>query len=144
MHQLAKEGGPVRLATVQARLCQCYWLLGRSRVNHCWDLFGSTARLAFALGLHRKHIVDQTQRGTAYIDIDCGRRTFWSAYYLDMYLTVTLGRPRMFHNEDVDQELPSDVDDLDLCTHQFAPQDHPGYPIGAAPVAFYECISTTG
>ncbi|CAK7233608.1 hypothetical protein SEUCBS140593_008658 [Sporothrix eucalyptigena] len=37
-----------------------------------------------------------------------------SAYYLDTYLTMALGRPPIFHNEDIDQELPSDADDDEL------------------------------
>ena len=40
------------------------------------------------------------------IDIDqmeCQKRAFWSAYTLDKYLSNALGRPQMFHDEDIDQ-----------------------------------------
>lgn len=39
-------------------------------------------------------------------DIDCRKRVFWSAYTLDRYLSVILGRPRIFRDEDIDQSLP--------------------------------------
>lgn len=110
--QLAREQGPVRLASVQARLCQCLWLLSQSRINHCWSLFGTVARLIFALGLHRNR-----QAGSnimTRVEIECRRRTFWSAYSLDNYLSTALGRPRTFNDKDIDQELPSCVDDEDI------------------------------
>ncbi|KAF2997011.1 hypothetical protein E8E14_004293 [Neopestalotiopsis sp. 37M] len=111
--QLAKERGSIRLTSVQARLAQCFYLLGRSRINHCWSLFGTTAHLVLAIGLNRN------RRGFAPAEIDrigteCRRRTFWCAYCLDAYLSAALGRPRTFHEDDIDQELPSNIEDSDL------------------------------
>ncbi|RDW71701.1 hypothetical protein BP5796_07735 [Coleophoma crateriformis] len=109
--QLKGEVGAIRLTSVQARLCQCFFLLSESRINHCWSLFGTTAHLLLALGLHRKR-----RRDAASIDVEdeCRRRVFWSAYVLDCYLSAALGRPRTFHNDDTDQELPSLIDDNQL------------------------------
>jgi hypothetical protein len=112
-HQLRKERGQVRLASVQARLAQCFWLLSQSRINHCWTLFGTTAHLALAIGLNRGKKTEAQGR-TGKIEAECRRRTFWCAYTLDKYLAAALGRPRTFHEEDIDQELPSCVDDSDL------------------------------
>ncbi|KAJ0423359.1 hypothetical protein BJY00DRAFT_321982 [Aspergillus carlsbadensis] len=110
--QLSKEGGPVRLASIQARLCQCLWLLSQSRINHCWSLFGTVSRLIFALGLHRqRHARSSTM---TQVEIECRRRTFWSAYSLDNYLSTALGRPRTFNDKDIDQQFPSCVDDQDI------------------------------
>ncbi|KAI9371725.1 hypothetical protein BJX61DRAFT_534573 [Aspergillus egyptiacus] len=111
-HQLSSEQGPVRLASVQARLCQCLWLLSQSRINHCWSLFGTVARLAFALGLHRNR--HPRSHAMSQVEIECRRRTFWSAYSLDNYLSSALGRPRTFHDKDIDQELPSCADDGEI------------------------------
>lgn len=101
-HQLRSETGSIRLASVQARLAQCFYLLSESRINHCWSLFGTTAHLILALGIHRK-----TRRREAanydLIDIECRKRVFWAAYTLDNYLSAALGRPRTFHDDDIDQ-----------------------------------------
>lgn len=110
---LLKERGSIRLTSVQARLAQCFYLLGQSRINHCWSLFGTTAHLALAIGLNRN------RRGFPSVDADrveseCRRRTFWCAYTLDSYLSAALGRPRTFHDDDIDQEMPSTIEDLEL------------------------------
>lgn len=132
---LSKERGSIRLTSVQARLAQCFYLLGQSRINHCWSLFGTMAHLALAIGLNRN------RRGYPSADIDrveteCRRRTFWCAYTLDSYLSAALGRPRTFHDDDIDQELPSNVEDSDLVGDMSVPhQTQPKQSLMLAPVA---------
>ncbi|KAL0932261.1 finger protein [Colletotrichum truncatum] len=114
-HQLSMEKGEIRLPHVQARLAQCFYLLAQSRLNHCWTLFGVTAHLAMALGIHRKSRVDPKIAGRVnYAELECRKRTFWCAYNLNTYLSAALGRPMTFHDEDIDQELPLCVDDEQL------------------------------
>lgn len=112
--QLSAEKGAIRLTSVQARIMQCFYLLAHSRMNHCWSLFGTTAHLMLALGIHRKSRVDTTGN-MDYINLECRKRTFWCAYNLDTYLSAALGRPRTFHDDDIDQEFPLCVDDFQLC-----------------------------
>ncbi|PCG91469.1 Transcription factor [Penicillium occitanis (nom. inval.)] len=66
------------------------------------------------------------------------RRTFWSAYCLDVHLSLTLGRPKIFHDEDIDQELPSDADDMNLRANLLTPAAAYGYSMMIAPVAYYK------
>ncbi|KAJ5621141.1 hypothetical protein N7510_005125 [Penicillium lagena] len=112
-HQLTKEKGSIRLTSVQARLTQCYYLLAQSRVNHCWSLFGTVAHLALAIGLNRNIPPDAASRLNI-VEAEGRRRTFWCAYTLDTYLSAALGRPRTFHDDDIDTELPACVEDEDL------------------------------
>ncbi|KAH7118771.1 fungal-specific transcription factor domain-containing protein, partial [Dendryphion nanum] len=131
--QLSKERGAVRLASVQARLVQCFYLLTQSRINHAWSLFGTMAHLAFAIGLNRGRRADPT--GTLdYLELESRRRLFWCAYTLDKYLSAALGRPRTFKDEDIDQELPTVIDDEDLhpMSMSTTPSNYP--PIMMAPV----------
>lgn len=114
-HQLTKERGSIRLTSVQARLTQCYYLLTQSRINHCWNLFGTVSHLALAIGLNRNRRPDATS-GLSRVENECRRRTFWCAYTLDVYLSVALGRPRSFHDDDIDTELPACVEDHELGT----------------------------
>ncbi|WAO96727.1 Fungal-trans domain-containing protein [Fusarium falciforme] len=118
--QLSAEKGAIRLTSIQARLAQCLYLLSHSRLNHCWSLFGTTAHLMLALGIHRKSRVDASSHPD-YVDLECRKRTFWCAYNLDTYLSAALGRPRTFHDDDIDQELPLCVDDNRLARGQPAP-----------------------
>ncbi|KAJ4303364.1 hypothetical protein N0V90_002257 [Kalmusia sp. IMI 367209] len=119
-HQLSKERGAVRLASVQARLGQCFYLLTQSRVNHCWSLFGTLAHLAFAIGLNRGRSCNPTT-AVDYVELESRRRLFWVAYVLDKYLSAALGRPRTFKDEDIDQELPTLINDSDLTPHSLTP-----------------------
>ncbi|KAH7123220.1 finger protein [Dactylonectria estremocensis] len=114
-HQLSMEKGQIQLANVQARLAQCFYLLAQSRLNHCWTLFGITAHLALALGIHRKSRIDvETSNRVDHVELECRKRTFWCAYNLNTYLSAALGRPMTFHDEYIDQELPLCVDDEQL------------------------------
>lgn len=132
--QLKKERGRVRLASIQARLAQCFYLLSRSRINHCWSLFGTTAHLAMAIGLNRGSRMEfPTSPGI--VDTECRRRVFWCAYTLDKYLAASLGRPRTFREEDIDQQLPSCIDDPDLCSVGLSAHLDQGQPVMVAAVA---------
>lgn len=134
-HQLSKERGAVRLASVQTRLLQCFYLLTQSRINHCWSLFGTLSHLAFAIGLHRGRRYDVSSRGKVdYIEIESRRRLFWCAYSLDKYLAAALGRPRTFKDEDIDQELPTIVNDNDLHPTHMSPTSSKSHSIMMGPV----------
>ncbi|KAH7010257.1 transcriptional regulatory protein GAL4 [Ilyonectria destructans] len=118
-HQLTKERGSIRLTSVQARLTQCFYLLTQSRINHCWSLFGTMSHLALAIGLNRNRRPGR-RSGLSVVEAQCRRRTFWCAYTLDAYLSVALGRPRSFHDDDIDTELPACVDDDQLTAENIA------------------------
>ncbi|KAH7370038.1 fungal-specific transcription factor domain-containing protein [Rhexocercosporidium sp. MPI-PUGE-AT-0058] len=109
---LTKETGKVTLKSVQARLTQCIYLLASSRVNQAWYTFGTTAQLIIALGLHRRQVYQPGNTKHSNDTLEYRKRVFWSAYTLDRYLSVILGRPRIFRDEDIDQPLPnqSDID----------------------------------
>ncbi|KUI69372.1 hypothetical protein VM1G_05436 [Cytospora mali] len=132
--QLKKERGQVRLASVQARLAQCFYLLSRSRINHCWSLFGTTAHLALAIGLNRGTRTEASAV-SGKIEMECRRRVFWCAYTLDKYLAASLGRPRTFREEDIDQQLPSCIDDSSMCSVELQTQRSQGQPVMVAAIA---------
>lgn len=134
-NQLTKERGSIRLTSVQARLTQCYYLLAQSRINHCYSLFGTVLHLALAIGLNRNRRPNAAS-GLTVVEAESRRRTFWCAYALDTYLSVALGRPRSFHDDDIDTELPSCVDDDHLSEVHMATSTVNGGPsIMLAPLA---------
>lgn len=118
-------------------------------MNHCWGLFGTAARLALALGLHRTHLSTGKSSGAgnssndsggpdSQIEIDCGRRTFWSAYCLDTHLSLTLGRPRIFHDEDIDQKFPSGTMESSISRYSVTSSDSLSTTTMLAPIAYYK------
>jgi hypothetical protein len=112
---LDQEPGPATLASVQARLAMCLYLLSTFRINECRFCFSFASEILKSLGLHRK---TSTPLKTDLIDSESRKRTFWCAYVLDGYLSVMLGRPRLQRDEDVDQPLPQNLDDQDMLSSE--------------------------
>jgi hypothetical protein len=111
----AERGFP-RLESAQSRLIQVLYLLMSSRFNQAWYTFGHALQIISALGLHRKDVRKHTPaiEGRDYIAEQCKKRTFWVAYTLDKYLGVIFGRPRHYHDDDIDQDLPDSINDEDM------------------------------
>lgn len=110
-----QETGYPKLESAQARLVQVMYLLTTSRFNKSWYVFGTALQLISAIGLHRRENPKRRRMPrTDYILTQCRLRTFWTAYMLDNYLGVVFGRPRHFHDEDIDQDFPDRVNDEDM------------------------------
>ncbi|KAF4337442.1 C6 transcription factor [Fusarium beomiforme] len=112
----AQETGLPRLESAQARVLQVLYLLQTSRMNQAWYVFGNTVPIVTALGLHRKSTQYRNggRQPADYILSECRKRTFWVLYTIDKYLAVVFGRPRFYHDNDVDQEFPDRVNDEDM------------------------------
>ncbi|KAH8667802.1 fungal-specific transcription factor domain-containing protein [Ilyonectria robusta] len=112
-----EESGYPKLESAQARLVHVLYLLTTSRFNRSWYVFGNALQLISALGFHRRASAKRRRIShTDYIHTQCCIRTFWTAYVLDNYLGVVFGRPRHFHDEDIDQEFPDRVNDEEMTT----------------------------
>ncbi|KPM41888.1 hypothetical protein AK830_g4644 [Neonectria ditissima] len=109
-----EETGYPKLESAQARIVHTLYLLTTSRFNRSWYVFGNALQLISALGLHRRANKRRQVSRTDYIHAQCSIRTFWTAYVLDNYLGVVFGRPRHFHDDDIDQEFPDRVNDEDM------------------------------
>lgn len=122
MHLTDSEMGFPRLESAQARLVQVLYLLQTSRMNKAWYTFGNAYQIISSLGLHRRQHRQQ-QPGTAfgersdYIAHQCAKRVFWTAYTIDKYLSVVFGRPRLLHDDEIDQDFPDTVNDEEMGTH---------------------------
>lgn len=108
------EVGVAHLESAQARMLQAFYLLMTSRTNQAWYVFGSLLQIISALGMHRRDWKRTATPQPDYIHSQSRKRTFWSAYILDRYLGVVMGRPRHFHDDDIDQELPDCVNDMEM------------------------------
>ncbi|EED21851.1 C6 transcription factor, putative [Talaromyces stipitatus ATCC 10500] len=80
----------------------------RSATSHgLWYMIGLAMRTCIDLGLHRKSSTPQLD---AYA-IQLRRRLFWTVYYLERAIAVSLGRPVSINDRHIDVDLPLDVDD---------------------------------
>ncbi|KAL4986143.1 fungal-specific transcription factor domain-containing protein [Aspergillus falconensis] len=109
---LSQEIGAPRLESAQARFLMVLYLLSSSRANKAWFTLGTTIQLMMALGLHSRR--SRKDNELDLVQRECRRRILWCSYTLDKYISVILGRPRLWHDEDLDEELPARVNDTDL------------------------------
>ncbi|KAL2818815.1 fungal-specific transcription factor domain-containing protein [Aspergillus cavernicola] len=110
---LSQETGVPTLQSAQARFLMVLYLLSSSRANKAWFTLGTAIQLMMALGLHSRRS-RRDDNGGNLVQRECRRRIIWGSYTLDKYLSVILGRPCLWHDGDVDEELPARVNDIDL------------------------------
>ncbi|TGO53990.1 hypothetical protein BCON_0114g00010 [Botryotinia convoluta] len=116
--QLQSETGPPQLTSVQARLLQCYYLIARGRINQCWSTFSNVVSLIFTLELNRCY----SKRGIVdLIEVECQKRVFWAAFFLDKFLSYALDRPQRLKIDDIDQELPKIINDRQFTPNNLIP-----------------------
>ncbi|KAL5379011.1 hypothetical protein PMIN06_009915 [Paraphaeosphaeria minitans] len=77
--------------------------------NGLWHLTGLAMRTVTDIGLHRA----ASTNGLPTFETQMRRRLFWSIYSLESILAGTLGRPVSLSDSDIDQPLPSSIDDDD-------------------------------
>ncbi|GJC78670.1 activator of stress genes 1 [Colletotrichum liriopes] len=118
------EVGLPKLESAQSRLLQVLYLLQTTRMNQAWYVFGSILPIVSALGLHRKSGRNRGGSDKDYIISQCRKRTFWVAYTIDKYLAVVFGRPRLYHDDNIDQDFPDCVNDEEM-TPQGKSRDEP-------------------
>ncbi|TGO12881.1 hypothetical protein BTUL_0080g00010 [Botrytis tulipae] len=116
--QLQSETGPPQLTSVQARLLQCYYLIARGRINQCWSTFSNVVSLIFTLELNRHY----SKRGLVdLVEVECQKRVFWAAFFLDKFLSYALDRPQRLKIDDIDQELPRILNDRQFTPNNLVP-----------------------
>ena len=110
------ETGPARLESVQARILTSLYLLNTSRLHQAWYSFGTATQLIVALGIHRSGEIRSAQPDL--VVAECRKRSFWTAYTLDTYFSVMLGRPPYIQEAFADQDYPQLLNDKDLSSNQ--------------------------
>jgi Fungal specific transcription factor domain len=94
------------LTTLQAIVFMILFLQSTAKLATCYSHIGIALRACCRLGLHRNikndfNPIEQEER----------KRIFWLIRKLDAYVGALVGLPIMLSEEDVDQQLPTEVDD---------------------------------
>ncbi|KAL4898544.1 fungal-specific transcription factor domain-containing protein [Aspergillus ambiguus] len=110
---LSHETGAPCLESAQARFLMVLYLVSSSRAHKAWFTLGTVIQLIMALGFHSRR-PRRDSGGVDLIQRECQRRILWCSYTLDKYLSVILGRPRLWHDEDLDEDLPARVNDQEI------------------------------
>ncbi|KAH8819820.1 fungal-specific transcription factor domain-containing protein [Xylogone sp. PMI_703] len=84
-----------------------------ARISRCYSYLGITVTLALRMGLHRslRTCVNNVER-----EERC--RIFWAIHNMDVRISSLMGLPRLLHEDEIDQCMPSEV-----MSHLFANQE---------------------
>ena len=94
------------LTSLQAIVFITMFLQSSANLSTCFSYIGIALRSALRMGLHRNlagnfNPIEREER----------RRIFWVIRKMDTYVSTLLGFPHMLSSDDIDQELPIEVDD---------------------------------
>jgi hypothetical protein len=94
------------LTSLQAIVFMIMFLQSSSNLSTCYSYIGIALRSSLRMGLHRNVAANFNP-----IERETRRRVFWIVRKMDTYVSALLGFPRMLSDDDIDQELPIEVDD---------------------------------
>lgn len=111
MTLLEKAIGRTSITTIQCLLLLTIYGLQYPQAISIYRIVAQAMRICIELSLHRT----QNRKVTLTpLDREMRKRIFWSAYSLDRFASIALGRPCSIADECISCELPADVNDDDI------------------------------
>ena len=104
------------LTSLQVLLFMILFLQSSSRLSICYSYIGIALRSAIRLGLHRS-----VANSFNPLERELRKRIFWIVRKLDIYVGALLGLPQMLSNDDIDQEMPMEIDDEYITVEKISP-----------------------
>ncbi len=95
------------MTSLQALIFLILFLQASSNVSGCYAYLGIALRTALRMGLHR-HL---PHARITPIEDETRRRVFHVVRQMDTYISATLGFPMMLSEDDIDQPMPTEIDD---------------------------------
>ncbi|KAJ5498511.1 C6 transcription factor [Penicillium expansum] len=92
---------------IEAMVLLVVYHLRTASSHGMWYMIGLAMRTAIDLGLHRKAYETNMDPFTTQMR----RRLFWTVYYLERVVSMSLGRPFSISDRHIDLDLPLEVDD---------------------------------
>ncbi|KAI1173901.1 hypothetical protein F4777DRAFT_416198 [Nemania sp. FL0916] len=119
------------LTSLQALLFMILFLQSISNLSTCYGFVGIALRSALRMGLHRHlpHVKLDP------IESETRRRVFYICRQMDTYVSALLGFPLLLNDDDIDQLLPTAVDD------QFITKDGITTPPPHTPSSYIEAFN---
>ncbi|KAK3313892.1 fungal-specific transcription factor domain-containing protein [Apodospora peruviana] len=95
------------MVSLQGLLFMILFLQATSNISGCYAFLGIALRSSLRMGLHR-HL---SHAKITPIEDETRRRVFHVVRQMDTYVSAILGFPILLHDEDIDQPMPTEVDD---------------------------------
>ncbi|KAF7934231.1 uncharacterized protein EAE97_008591 [Botrytis byssoidea] len=94
------------MTSLQTIIFMILFLQATSNLSICYSYIGLALRSALRIGLHRSLSGNFNP-----IERETRKRVFWIIRKLDTYVSAILGFPIMLSSDDIDQDMPIEVDD---------------------------------
>lgn len=112
------------------------FLQSTAKLGTCYSHVGIALRAATRLGLHRNVIANFDP-----IERECRKRIFWTIRNMDAYVSAMIGLPQMLNEDDIDQELPLELDDECITKDGILSQPSDRFPLIRASNAHCRLVS---
>lgn len=102
------------LTSLQTILFMIMFLQSSAKLSTCYSHIGIALTSAIRMGLHRSvpvTFINPVERETR-------RRVFWVIWKMDTYVGALLGLPKLLSDDDIDQDMPLEVDDEYITTER--------------------------
>ncbi|CUM65480.1 uncharacterized protein PRCAT00003124001 [Priceomyces carsonii] len=108
------------ITSIQTTVMMTIYLQCSARLSTCYLYIGIALRSAIKEGLHRDlSIFQNQQRKFDVIEADTRKRLFYTIYKMDIYINSLLGLPLSLDEDDLDQEIPPDLDDENITRERY-------------------------
>jgi hypothetical protein len=116
------------LISLQAVFFLNLFLLTTNRTSTCYTYLSTSLSIALRMGLHRSLKANQDL-----ISQEISKRIFWALWQLVNDVTSCCGLPRLLNDDEIDQELPREVNDVFIAKGEISmqPKDEICYISGA-------------
>ncbi|MCJ1400972.1 hypothetical protein MMC11_004183 [Xylographa trunciseda] len=104
------------IPSLQAVIFMIIFLQSSAKLATCYSYIGVALRSAIRMGLHRS-----ITRNFNPIELETRKRIFWQIRKMDNYVAALLGLPMMLSEDDIDQELPQEIDDEYITVEKILP-----------------------
>lgn len=94
------------MTSLQTIIFMIMFLQATSNLSICYSYIGLALRSSLRIGLHRSLSGNFNP-----IERETRKRVFWLIRKLDTYVSAILGFPIMLSSDDIDQDMPLEVDD---------------------------------
>ena len=94
------------ICSLQALLFMIVFLQSSAQICTCHSYVSAAMAAALQMGLHRRG--PETFNP---IELETRKRIFWTIRIMETYVIAILGLPRTISDDDIDQEMPLEVDD---------------------------------
>ena len=115
------------LPSLQAIIFMTMFLQSSAKLATCYSYIGVALHSAIRMGLHRS-----ITRNFNPIELETRKRIFWQIRKMDFYVAAMLGLPMMLSEDDIDQELPLEIDDEFITVEGILPMPAGRVPLIAA------------